>query len=287
MMALGRRAVGNVTLSLGRNKVVLTSSTASSTIEASSSAPAVDSSPTARAGLSLPQFSPTELLTPQGWGGPFGNKYTSASVINHSAKSASTRAIVRDMWDSIISQVKAGDIVVIQLGHKETGMPSSPSDVKAGCLASVPGLGSETMTVAGCDGNKEVVQTYGTYINQMCASVKAKGATCAVASITPKNEWKRDNTLTYNSPYIGYAKSAAAAAGAVYIPHEETLAKKLIGDGQAASLQYFLNGNALQMNAAGADIFASTFAAAAYCAGASSITSAFTAAGQAMKGRYC
>jgi hypothetical protein len=69
MMALGRRAVANVTLSLGRNKVILSSSTASSTIEASSSAPAVDSSATARAGLSLPQFSPTELLTPQGWGG--------------------------------------------------------------------------------------------------------------------------------------------------------------------------------------------------------------------------
>jgi hypothetical protein len=90
MMALGRRAVGNVTLSLGRNKVVLTSSTASSTIEASSSAPAVDSSPTARAGLSLPQFSPTELLTPQGWGGrkPFrsGRHYITIDVSSRSLR---------------------------------------------------------------------------------------------------------------------------------------------------------------------------------------------------------
>lgn len=94
----------------------------------------------------------------------------------------------------------------------------------------------------------------------MCASIQAKGATCAVASITPKNEWKRDNTLTYNSPYIGYAKSAAAAAGAVYVPHMETLKNKLIADGQDVTLQYFLNGDNLQSNAAGADVFASTFA---------------------------
>lgn len=69
--------------------------------------------------------------------------------------------MVRDMWDSVLSTVKSGDIVVIQLGHKESGMPSSSSDTKAGCLASVPGLGSETMTVTGCDGSMEVVQTYG------------------------------------------------------------------------------------------------------------------------------
>ena len=99
-----------------------------------------------------------------------------------------------------------------------------------------------------------------TYIKQMCADVQAKGATCAVASVTPKNEWKRDKTLTYNSPYIGYARSAASAAGAVYIAHEETIAKKLIADGQAPTLKYFLESDTLQPNLAGADVFAATFA---------------------------
>ena len=77
------------------------------------------------------------------------------------ASQATTRAIVRDLWSGIISSVKTGDVVVIQLGHKESGMPSSTADTKAGCVASVPGLGGETMTVKGCDGGQEVVETYG------------------------------------------------------------------------------------------------------------------------------
>lgn len=97
------------------------------------------------------------------------------------------------------------------------------------------------------------------YLTEMCKAVKGKGATCLIASITPKNKWS-GSTLNYNSPYTSQAKAAASAAGATYVPHLEAIGKQVAAQGALVAQNYWLSGNALQSNAAGADAFASAFA---------------------------
>ena len=77
--------------------------------------------------------------------------------------------------------------------------------------------------------------------------------------MTPKDEWKRDNTVTYVSPFTTFAKEAAGAAGVTYIPHEESSVKSLISMGQTMATQSFMAGNTLQPNEAGADTLALSF----------------------------
>jgi len=93
----------------------------------------------------------------------------------------------------------------------------------------------------------------------MCKAVQGKGATCLIASITPKNKWS-GTALNYNSPYTSQAKAAASAAGGIYIPHLETIGKQVATQGVSVAQNYWMSGNALQSNAAGADAFASAFA---------------------------
>jgi hypothetical protein len=97
-------------------------------------------------------------------------------------------------------------------------------------------------------------------MTEMCSAVKSKGATCLIASLTPKNKFS-GSALNYNSPYTSQAKAAAAAAGGTYVPHLETIGKQVTSAGGiAVAANYWLNGDALQSNAAGADAFASAFA---------------------------
>lgn len=138
----------------------------------------------------------------------------------------------------------------------------------------------------------------------MCKAVKGKGATCLIASVTPKNKFS-GSSLNYNSPYTSQAKAAAASAGGIYVPHLETIGKQVAAQGMSVAQNYWLSGNQLQSNAAGADAFAAAFAgkseqcqsedvlvltmlepisAAVGCAGVGSVTSGLTAAGKAVTG---
>lgn len=206
------------------------------------------------------------------------------SVNNHAVKGASARSVYRDLWPAILSSIKSGDVVLFQLGHYDSVAPGSSQDTAEGCIGAAPGSGDGTITItSGCTGTEEVVRTYVGYISEMCKAAKGKGATCLVASVTPKNKFS-GSSLNYNSPYTSQAKAAAGAAGGTYVPHLEAIGKQVAAQGASAARNYWLSGNQLQPNAAGADAFASAFAAAVGCAGVGSVTSSLTAAGKAVSG---
>ena len=200
------------------------------------------------------------------------------SVQNHAVTGVSSRSFYRELWNSTLATINSGDYVVIEFGHYDNIYPGSVADSDAGCVGTVDGYGSGTQTVTGCNGAPEVVQTYNvsmqravwklnkgtdvtlqTYVTSMCNDVQAKGATCIISSLTPKNEWRRANSLTYVSSFPSFAKQASGAAGATYIPHEEASVKSLSTLGETASAALFLAGDALQPNVAGADTLALSF----------------------------
>lgn len=136
---------------------------ASSTIPAASNPVAAPVNPKAAVSASGNAAAPA-ILTPstaQGWGAAFGNRYTTMAVNHHALKGSSTRSFTRDSWAAALATINSGDYVVLEYGHYESSVPGTGQDVAQGCSGTVPGTGDQTMTVAGCDGEKEVVLTYG------------------------------------------------------------------------------------------------------------------------------
>lgn len=244
-----------------------------SSISTTSSADAVASTDVT---VGAKAVSPADQVTPQGWGAAFADRYTNANVANRGVRGASARSFYRDLWTNTLSQIKSGDVAVLEFGHYDSPIPGTLADSAAGCTGSVTGSGSNTVTVTSCDGSSEIVHTFTSYLTMMCNDVKAKGATCVISSITPKNEFKRNNQATFRSIYTVLAQQAASAAGVPYVSHTESSLKALNDIGPDLAPQYFNAGNTLQTNVAGADAFAASFAAAVSCAGIASLSSSLT-----------
>ncbi len=124
----------------------------------------------------------------QGWADPFKDYFDAAkvTVLNRAMAGRSSRTFITEgRWDAVVRDLKAGDYVLIQMGHNDGG----PIDTGRS-RASLPGLGEETRDVTKADGTTETVHTYGWYMRKMIADTKAKGATPILMSLTVRNLWK-------------------------------------------------------------------------------------------------
>ncbi|BCM92926.1 rhamnogalacturonan acetylesterase RhgT [Abditibacteriota bacterium] len=124
----------------------------------------------------------------QGWADPFKDYFDAAkvTVLNRAMAGRSSRTFVTEgRWDAVVRDLKAGDIVLLQMGHNDGG----PIDTGR-ARASLPGLGEETRDVTKAGGTTETVHTYGWYMRKMIADTKAKEATPILMSLTVRNLWK-------------------------------------------------------------------------------------------------
>ncbi|HXR07362.1 MAG TPA: GDSL-type esterase/lipase family protein, partial [Candidatus Acidoferrum sp.] len=126
----------------------------------------------------------------QGWGVPFAGYFdlTKVGVVNAARGGRSSRTFVTEgLWDALLAQVKAGDIVLIQFGINDAGAINDATRARG----SIPGLGAETQEIDNLLTKKhEVVHTYGWYLRKMIADTKAKGAVPIVLGLTIRNIWK-------------------------------------------------------------------------------------------------
>lgn len=123
-----------------------------------------------------------------GWGDPFKDYFdiSKINVANRARGGRSSRTYFTEgLWEKTLSEVKAGDVVLIQFGHNDGG--SVDSDKMRG---SIPGIGEETKEIVKPDGTKETVHTFGWYMRKFVADTKAKGATPIILSLTVRNIWK-------------------------------------------------------------------------------------------------
>src|ERR1700722_5912108 len=125
----------------------------------------------------------------QGWAVPFANYFDAAkmNVANRARGGRSSRTFITEgLWDAMLAEVKAGDVVLIQFGHNDSGAINDNSRARG----SLPGLGDETQEIDNLLTKKhEVVHTYGWYMRKMIADTKAKGATPIVLSLTVRDIW--------------------------------------------------------------------------------------------------
>jgi len=117
-----------------------------------------------------------------GWGDHLAPYFeaTRINVANRAMAGRSSRTYIREgRWDKVLAEMKAGDYVLIQLGHNDGGGPRG----------SLKGLGEETSDIAQPDGTIETVHTYGWYLRKYIADTRAKHATPILLTLTIRNIW--------------------------------------------------------------------------------------------------
>jgi lysophospholipase L1-like esterase len=133
----------------------------------------------------------------QGWGEPLGTFFDPQRlrVVNAARGGRSSRTFVTEgHWEQMLADVHAGDFVIIQFGHNDSGgineePPGSTRPLRA--RGTIPGLGEESQEIDNVLTKKhETVYTFGWYLRKMIADTRARGATPILMTLTETNNWK-------------------------------------------------------------------------------------------------
>ncbi len=122
-----------------------------------------------------------------GWGRFFPDYFDNEKITveNHALGGTSSRTFYERLWPDVLSGVRKGDWVMIELGHNDNG----PYD-SGRARASIPGIGKDTLHVTIKEtGEQRIVYTYGEYLRRFIRETKAKGANPILLSLTPRNAW--------------------------------------------------------------------------------------------------
>lgn len=154
--------------------------------------------------------------TQQGWGVPFADylDLTKVNLANRARGGRSSRTFINEgLWDQLVADLKAGDIVLIQFGHNDGGAINTRP-----ARGSIPGLGEETQDIESITTNKpETVHTFGWYMRKMIADVKARGASPIVLSLTLRNRWADGKIERGSGRYSQWSFDLAKAAAVPFI----------------------------------------------------------------------
>lgn len=151
----------------------------------------------------------------QGWGDPFAAYFDPAkiNVLNRAMAGRSSRSFITEgRWDNVLKEMKAGDFVLIQMGHNDGGAIDTGR-----ARASLPGLGEETREITKPDGTKEIVHTYGWYMRKMIADTKAKGAHPLLLALTVRNIWKEGKVERGSGRYKEQIAELAQSQGVPFV----------------------------------------------------------------------
>jgi lysophospholipase L1-like esterase len=191
----------------------------------------------------------------QGWAVPFADYFdrSKLNVVNRARGGRSSRTFITEgLWDQLLADLKAGDIVLIQFGHNDAGAINDASRARG----SLRGLGEETQEIDNLMTKKhEVVHTFGWYIRKMIADTKAKGAAPIVLSLTVRNIWKGGRVERGSGRYSQWSADIAKSARVPFIDVTDMVADKFdtLGEEKVAALY---PRDHTHFNAVGADLHA-------------------------------
>jgi lysophospholipase L1-like esterase len=122
-----------------------------------------------------------------GWGDHFAHFFdlTRVNVANRAIAGRSSRTFINEgAWNRVLAEMKAGDFVLLQMGHNDGGDLGGAKP-----RGTLKGIGEETQDVEQMDGHHEIVHTYGWYIRKYIAETRAKQATPILMTLTVRNIW--------------------------------------------------------------------------------------------------
>jgi len=203
----------------------------------------------------------------QGWGVPFADYFdpTKINVVNLARGGRSSRTFISEgLWDQLLAQVKAGDVVLIQFGHNDGSPVNEDATVppeRRRSRGTIPSLGEETQEIDNIvTGKHEVIHTFGWYIRKMIADVKAKDATPIILSLTVRNNWKDGKVERGSGQYRRLDRELAAQAGIAFVDLTRIVADQYQGLGPEKVKELF-GSDHTHTNSAGADLNAAAVVA--------------------------
>ena len=161
----------------------------------------------------------------RGWGQELGQFFdqNKINVVNRAIGGRSSRTFQYEgRWDKILSELKKGDFVIVQMGHNDVGKYDDPLAKDRGSIHSE---GDETAEVTRLDGKKETVHSFGWYMRKYGNDAKAKGATVIFCSMVPHKDWNNGKIIRKESEtFVKWTENAAKATGGAYINLNEIVA---------------------------------------------------------------
>jgi lysophospholipase L1-like esterase len=179
-----------------------------------------------------------------GWGNPIANYFDAAkiNVVNRAVGGLSSRTYVTSgHWQRTLALVKKGDVVMMQFGHNDASAVNDTSRARG----TLRGTGNETEEIDNLlTKQHETVHSYGWYLADYIAQIRAKGATPVVISLIPRKRWNEDGEMRGKvrrnaADYAGWAKDVARRENAGFIDLNELAARRYDEMGRDAVMQLF------------------------------------------------
>ncbi len=147
------------------------------------------------------------------------------TVENHALGGTSSRTFYNRLWPDVLKGVQKGDWVIIELGHNDNG-PYAEGRARA----SIPGIDPDTVLYVTIKetGVADTVYSYGEYMRKFIRDVRSKGAYPVISSLTPRNSWDNDSTVTRKwNTFTPWGKAVAEEMGCPWIDLEGQSATRL------------------------------------------------------------
>lgn len=161
----------------------------------------------------------------RGWGQELGQFFdqTKINVVNRAIGGRSSRTFIYEgRWEKILTELKKGDFVIIQMGHNDVGKYNDPAAKDRPALHSE---GDETAEVTRLDGKKETVRSFGWYMRKFGDDAPAKGASVIYCSMVPHKDWDNGKIVRKESEtFVKWTSNAAKATNAAFINLNELVA---------------------------------------------------------------
>ena len=189
-----------------------------------------------------------------GWGNPIAALFDPAkiNVVNRAVGGLSSRTYMNSgHWDRTLPLIKAGDVVLIQFGHNDSG----PVNDTVRARGTIKGVGDESEAINNLITKQdEVVHSYGWYLRSYVAQIRARGATPVICSPIPRKNWGTDGKIVRAADsYAGWAKQVAQQEKAGLIDLNDTIARQYDALGREKVEAFFPADERTHTNMAGAE----------------------------------
>jgi rhamnogalacturonan acetylesterase len=167
-----------------------------------------------------------------GWGEPLVDLFDTSkiNVVNRAIGGRSSRTYITEgHWADTLALMKAGDIVLFQFGHNDTG----PLDDTFRARGTLPGVGDESREIENpILKMHETVHTYGWYMTKYVTDTVAKGAIPILCSPIPRKTWKDGKIVRNADTFGGWARQVALQQHVGFIDLNEIIARRydLLGE---------------------------------------------------------
>jgi len=184
----------------------------------------------------------------QGWGAVLQPLFDESKlrVVDEARGGRSSRTFISEgHWGRMLTRVNAGDFVLIQFGHNDSGAlnqepPGSTKPLRA--RGTIPGIGNESEEIDNVvTGQHETVYSYGWYLRKMIVDTRAKGATPILLTLTKTNHWKDGRIPCDAETYRLWTWQTATAEKVAFLDLTRIIADRFQREGPDAVAAQFID----------------------------------------------